>query len=217
MTARESRMLAGIAAAAVALGVTELVAVAFGPQADARTAVGSAVIDLTPGPVKEWAIQTFGTADKLALSILVLGVIALIAAVTARWETRRIPIGSAAIVIAGILGCAAVLSRAGASWADIVPTVVGTACGVAVLRLLTSGRWTDEPGEPDADTAADAPDRGRRLSLVTLGFLGAGVLTGVGGAVLSRLTTSVAGDRNAFALPKIDVAAPAVPPTVQPQ
>src|SRR5262245_39306132 len=109
--APESRMLAGIAAAAVALGVTQLVAVAFGPQADARTAVGSAVIDVTPGPVKEWAIQTFGTADKLMLAIGVLGVIALIAAVTARWETRRAPVGSATIVGAGILGCAAVLSR----------------------------------------------------------------------------------------------------------
>jgi len=106
--AAESRMLAGIAAAAVALGVTQLLAVAFGPQADARTAIGSAIIDLTPGPVKEWTIQTFGTADKLFLTIVVLGVIALIAAVTARWETRRVPIGSAAIVVAGILGCAAV-------------------------------------------------------------------------------------------------------------
>ena len=95
-----------------------------------------------------------------------------------------------------------------------MPTIVGTVCGVAVLRLLTSGRFTDEP---DGDPAADAPDRGRRLSLVTLGFLGAGALTGVGGAVLSRLTTSVAGDRQAFALPQIDVAAPAVPPTVQPK
>ena len=75
--------------------------------------------------------------------------------------------GSAAIVLAGILGCAAVLSRAGATMVDIVPTVVGTACGVAVLRLLTSGRFTDEP-EPTEDT--DSPDRGRRLSLVTLGF-----------------------------------------------
>ena len=65
--ARDARSLAGVAAAAVALGVTELLAVAFGPQADARTAVGSAVIDLTPGPVKEWAIQTFGTADKLGV------------------------------------------------------------------------------------------------------------------------------------------------------
>src|SRR3954452_11542035 len=212
--ASESRMLAGIAAAAVALGVTQLVAVAFGPQADARTAVGSAVIDLTPGPVKEWTIQTFGTADKLFLTVLLLGVIALIAAVAARWETRRVPVGSLAIVAAGVVGGAAVLSRAGASWADIVPTVVGTACGVAVLRLITSGRWTDEA---ESEEAPDSPDRGRRLSLVTLGVLSAGVASGVGGVVLSRLLSSVSGDRNAFAVPPVDVAAPKVPPTVQPK
>ena len=47
---------------------------------------GTAVIDLTPGPVKEWAIQTFGTADKLFLSVLVLVVIGVIAAVAAIWE-----------------------------------------------------------------------------------------------------------------------------------
>jgi DMSO/TMAO reductase YedYZ molybdopterin-dependent catalytic subunit len=210
--AAESRMLSGIAAAAVALGVTQLLAVAFGPQADARTAIGSAIIDLTPGPVKEWTIQTFGTADKLFLTIVVLGVIALIAAVTARWETRRVPVGSAAIVVAGIVGCAAVLSRAGATAADIVPTVIGTVCGVAVLRLLTSGRFIDAP-EPEEGS----PDRGRRLSLVSLGFLGAGALTGVGGVVLSRMLSSVSGDRDAFALPRIDVAAPPVPPTVQPK
>ncbi len=212
--ARDRRMLAGVAAAAVALGVTQLVAVPFGQQADARTAVGSAVIDLTPGPVKEWAIQTFGTADKLFLTVLVVGVIALIAAVTARWETRRVPVGSAAIVAAGILGCAAVLSRAGATWADIVPTVVGTACGVLVLRWLTSVRFTDEPQQPEE---SDNPDRGRRLSLVTMGFLGVGALSGVGGVVLSRLLSSVSGDRDAFALPRVDVAAPPVPPTVQPK
>src|SRR6185312_13573100 len=192
-TPRSAQAWYGVVAAAVALGVAQLVAVPFGPQADSRTAVGSAVIDLTPGPVKEWAIQTFATADKLVLSVLVVAVIAAVAAVTAQYETRRVPVGSAAIVLAGIAGCAAVLSRAGATVVDIMPTVVGTACGVAVLRLLTSGRFTDEP---DADPAADAPDRGRRLSLVTLGFLGAGALTGVGGAVLSRLTTSVSGDRN---------------------
>src|SRR6187200_2589745 len=128
MTGRESRMLAGIAAAAVALGVTQLVAVAFGPQADARTAIGSAIIDLTPGPVKEWAIQTFGTADKLFLTVLVVAVIAALAAVTAQYETRRLPVGSVAIVLAGIAGCAAVLSRAGATVADIVPTIIGTVC-----------------------------------------------------------------------------------------
>src|SRR6202158_3515987 len=151
-SARGTRMLAGIAAGAVPLGATQLLAVAFGPQADARTAVGSAVIDLTPGPVKEWAIQTFATADKLVLSVLVLAVIAVTAAVTASWETRRVPVGSAAIVVAGIAACAAVLSRAGATAADVVPTLVGTVCGVAVLRLLTCGRLTDSPREAD-----DAP------------------------------------------------------------
>ena len=197
--------------------MTQLLAVFFGPEADARTAVGSAVIDLTPGPVKEWAIQTFGTADKLVLSVLVLVVIAVIAALTATWESRRVPIGSAAIVLAGVAGCAAVLSRAGATVVDIVPTVVGTACGVAVLRLLTSGRFTDKPDEPHIPEDEDSPDRGRRLSLLTLGFLAAGALTGVGGVVLSRVRTSVAGDRDAFTWPAVDVGAPRVPPTVQPR
>ena len=151
--------MAGIAAAAVSLGVTQLLAAFVGPQSDSRTAVGSSVIDLTPGPVKEWAITTFGTADKLVLSVLVLAVIAVIAAVAGSMERRRVPIGSAAIVLAGVAGCAAVLSRAGASIVDIVPTVVGTVCGVAVLRLLTSGRFTDEPAEPAEPTIRRARSR----------------------------------------------------------
>lgn len=209
--------MAGVAAAAVALGVTQLLAAFVGQNADSRTAVGSAVIDLTPGPLKEWAITTFGTADKLVLSVLVLAVIAIIAAFAGSMEQRRVPIGSAAIAVAGLAASAAVLSRDGASFVDVVPTVVGTVCGVLVLRLLTSGRWTDEPGAAVDTDEPDIPDRGRRLSLMTLGLLGAGALTGVLGVVLSRARSSVAGDRDAFALPKIEAAAPPVPPTVQPK
>jgi DMSO/TMAO reductase YedYZ molybdopterin-dependent catalytic subunit len=206
--------MAGIAAAAIALGVTQLVAAFVGPQSDSRTAIGSSVIDLTPGPVKEWAITTFGTADKLVLSVLVLAVIAVMAAVAGSMERPRVPIGSAAIVLAGMAGCAAVLSRGGHLPVDIVPTVVGTVCGVVVLRLLTSRRFTDGPAEPDT---SDEPDHGRRLSLMTLGLLTAGAVTGVLGVVLSRARTSVAGDRDAFALPAVDVPAPPIPPTVQPK
>ena len=139
-------------------------------------------------------------------------VIAVVAAVTAMGETRRVPVGSIAIVAAGVAGCAAVLSRAGAT-VGIVPTLVGTACGVVVLRLLLSGRFADQPG----DEAADTPDPGRRLSLVTLGFLAAGVLSGATGVALNRRLASVAGDREAFALPRADVGAPPVPSTVQPK
>lgn len=214
MTTQGAKAMGGIAAAAISVGVAQLVAAAFGPQADVRTAVGSSVIDLTPGPVKEWAIQLFGTSDKLVLGVLVLVVIAALAAVAGIVESARRPLGSVLIVAAGVAGCAAVLSRAGATFVDIVPTVVGAACGVAVLRLLVSKRFSDsetEPGDPDA------PDRGRRLSLVTLGLLGVGVASGVAGAVISRLTSSVSGDRQAFTLPPVGEAAPPIPASVQPK
>jgi DMSO/TMAO reductase YedYZ molybdopterin-dependent catalytic subunit len=207
----------GVAAAAVALGVAQLVAVAFGPHADSRTAVGSAVVDLTPGPVKEWAIQSFGTSDKLALSIVVLVVIAVIAAIAAQYETRRKPVGSIAIVVAGALGCAAVLSRAGATPVDVVPTVIGTVCGVLVLRWLVTGRVAAPDAPADAAPAASDPDPGRRLSLVTFGLIGAGAVAGVAGSLLNRLNSSVAEDRTAFTLPTPrGVPAPVVPPAVQP-
>lgn len=212
MTARGTKAMGGIAAAAVALGVMQLLTVLVGPRADARTAVGSAIIDLTPGSVKEWAIQTFGMADKLVLTVTVLAVIAGIAAVTGQYETRQRPVGSIAIALAGAAGSAAVLSRAGATPVDIIPTVVGAVCGIGVLRLLVSGRFTDAPQGLD-----HGPDHGRRLSLVTLGFLAAGAVTGVAGVVLARVASSVSGDRDAFALPRVDVAAPPVPPTVQPE
>jgi DMSO/TMAO reductase YedYZ molybdopterin-dependent catalytic subunit len=205
------RMFVGIAAAALALGVAELVAAPFGPAADVRNAVGSAIIDRTPGALKEWAIRTFGTADKPFLSLSVLVVIAAIAAITAVFETRRAPVASATVVIAGLIGCAAVLSRPGATLTDVIPTLVGMCCGVAVLRLLLVRRRSDEVVD------AEAVDVGRRKSLAALGLLALGVIAAVGGGLLSRRLHSVAGDRNAFAVPRVDVAAAPVPPDVQPR
>ncbi|BCI87480.1 hypothetical protein NIIDMKKI_26860 [Mycobacterium kansasii] len=117
--------------------MAQLVGIPFGARADARTAIGSAVVDLTPGPVKEWAIATLGALDKLFLAVVVLVVIATIAAIAGTLETQRRPLGSAVIAAAGVLGCVAVLSRPGATALDTIPTVAGAACGVAALRLLT--------------------------------------------------------------------------------
>jgi len=204
-------MGAGVAAAAVGVGAAELLATFFSPAADVRTSVGTAVVNLTPGPVKEWAIQTFGTSDKLFLSVMVLAVIAAVAAITARWERSRIPLGSLAIAAGGAAGCAAVLARPGAGLADIVPTLAGVACAIAVLRVLTSGRIVDRVEESDATHDVDRVDGGRRLSLVTLGFTAAGLASGVLGAVLTRKVRSVSGDRDALALP-----APQNPPAPPP-
>ncbi|MEW5808927.1 MAG: molybdopterin-dependent oxidoreductase [Actinomycetota bacterium] len=214
MTTQGAKAAGGLAAAAVAVGVAQLVGAAFGPEADVRTAVGSSVIERTPGPLKEWAIQTFGTADKLFLTVAVLVVVAALAVVAGIVETRQRPFGSALIVAAGALGCAAVLSRPGAGALDIVPTVAGAVCGVAVLRLLTTRRFGDESVGDDG--AGRAPDAGRRRSLITLGLLAAGAASGVAGVVITRLASSVSGDRSAFALPRVDTPAAPIPADVQP-
>jgi DMSO/TMAO reductase YedYZ molybdopterin-dependent catalytic subunit len=198
------RMIAGVAAASVSLGVAELVGIPFGARANARTAVSTVVVDLTPGPIKEWAIQTLGSMDKPFLAVVVLVVIATVAAIAGTLETRRRPLGSAVIAAAGVLGCLAVLSRPGATALDTIPTVVGAACGVAALRLLTSRM-----------VAGREPDAGRRRFL-GYGLLGLGVVSGVAGAVITRLVHSVAADRTTFALPRPRTPAPPIPADVQP-
>ncbi|MGB6207747.1 molybdopterin-dependent oxidoreductase [Mycobacterium sp.] len=208
------RMIAGVAAASVSLGVAQLVGIPFGARADARNAISSAVVDLTPGPIKEWAIQTLGALDKLFLAVAVLVVIAAIGAIAGTFETRRRPLGSAAIAAAGVLGCIAVLSRSGSTALDIIPTAAGAACGVAALRLLTR-RFSPGPAGPEDKVGDDVPDTGRRR-FVMLGLLGFGVVSGVAGAVITRLAHSVAADRNSFALPRPRTPAPPIPAAVQP-
>ncbi|MUL85499.1 molybdopterin-dependent oxidoreductase [Mycobacterium sp. CBMA247] len=204
-------MIGGVAAAAVSLGVAQLVSIPFPPQAEPRNAVGSAIVDLTPGPVKEWVIQALGGLDKLFLALVVLAVIATTAAIAATYETRRRPAGSAIFTVAGLLGCAAVLSRPGATALDIVPTLVGTACGVAALRLLALRLWTT----PDDDH--DELDTTRRVWLITAALLGFGAASGLLGVVVNRLTSSVAAERNTSVVPSPRVPAPPVPAGVQPR
>ncbi|OBJ78514.1 molybdopterin-dependent oxidoreductase [Mycobacterium colombiense] len=208
------RMIAGVAAATVSLGIAQLVGIPFGARADARAAIGSVAVDLTPGPIKEWAIQTLGSLDKLFVSVVVLVAIATIAAIAGTLETSRRPLGSATIGAAGILGCIAVLSRQGATAFDTIPTVVGAACGVATLRLLTR-RFRPGPQDAEQEADHDEPDAGRRR-MVMLGLLGFGIITGLAGAVITRLVHSVAADRNSFALPRPRASAPPIPADVQP-
>ncbi|WKG06589.1 molybdopterin-dependent oxidoreductase [Mycolicibacterium sp. HK-90] len=223
-----ARMLGGVAAAAVSLGVAQVVGIFFPAQADPRNAVGSAIVDVTPGPVKELAIQALGGLDKLFLAVAVLVVIAAAAAIAATYETPRRPVGSAIFVVAGLLGCAAVISRPGATALDLVPTVVGTACGVAALRLLAVRLWSgpdDQASVGPADDRAevgpaDEPagvDATRRMWLATAGLLGFGAATGLLGFVAARVVRSVAAERDTSALPAPRVPAPPIPAGVQPK
>ena len=59
--------LAGVAAAAVAVGVAELVAVWTGPLSAPLLAVGGVVVDHVPPGVKDFGVRVFGVHDKTAL------------------------------------------------------------------------------------------------------------------------------------------------------
>ena len=58
--------LSGDVAALAGLSAAHLVAALTDPATSPVVSVGSTVIDLTPTPLKEWAIRQFGTKDELA-------------------------------------------------------------------------------------------------------------------------------------------------------
>ena len=210
-TSSNTRMLGGIAAAAVALGAAELIGGFFPPQANARSAIGSVIVDLTPGAIKEFVIQTLGSLDKLFLAVAVLIVIGVVAALAATYETRRRPLGSLIFLLAGALGCAAILSRTGTTVPDTFPTVAGTVCGVAALRLLTAKSWAARD-----ESAADT-DTARRTWLITAGLLGFGVASGLLGIVIGRLRSAVDAERDTAVIPTPRLPAPGVPVGVEPK
>jgi len=65
-----------VVAAAIALGLGELVAVFLRTAAAPVIAVGNRVIELSPEPWTRWAIDTFGKHDK---DVLIGGILVLLA------------------------------------------------------------------------------------------------------------------------------------------
>src|SRR6185312_4492361 len=80
----------GLLAAAAGMAAGHLVAAFVNPGASPVVAVGSAVVDSTPTPVKEWAVHTFGTADKPVL-LTGVSVVTVLAAVGIGLLARRRP------------------------------------------------------------------------------------------------------------------------------
>lgn len=139
-------------AAGLALGVAELVSAAIDPGSAPLAALGSTVVDHTPDRVREWAIDTFGTNDKLVLFVS-MGIVALgVAALAGRLERTDRPIGSALFALFGLAALLAAVNRPPATWTWAIPTVVGVALGIALLR------WTIRRCE-EADSSSA---RGRR-------------------------------------------------------
>src|SRR5688572_33128624 len=85
---------AGVLATLAGMSAGHVVAAAMNPASSPVLAVGSTVIDLTPTPMKEWAVREFGTRDKPILVGSVMLVTLLLTAVAGVIARRRFPVGA---------------------------------------------------------------------------------------------------------------------------
>lgn len=130
---------AGVLATAVGTAAGQLVAALTDPASAPVLAVGSTVIDLTPTPVKDWAISHFGTHDKTILVGSVLLGTLVLAAIAGGIARRRFLPGAALLVALVALAGAAALHRPTGTTSNALPAVVTAIVGVGALALLIRG------------------------------------------------------------------------------
>ncbi|GAA1977682.1 sulfite oxidase [Terrabacter lapilli] len=182
--------LSGILAAVAGIAAGHLVASFLAPASSPVLAVGSTVIDLTPTPLKEWAIATFGTNDKAVLQGSVLVVTLVLAALAGLLSRRRTAYAVGFIVVLTGLAGAAALLRPAARPLDVVPAVVAMAVGVTTLLWLTRLAGRSSADAPDRVVSAAGGTSGRRGFLAgALGVTALSILAAAGGQLRSGAQT----------------------------
>ena len=149
----------GVLAAAVAIGAAQLAAGLTVPQGSPVLAVGQAAIDLTPPPVKNFAISAFGADDKTVLLGGILVVLALYAALVGMLAVRRLAFGLWGLALFAVIGLAAAVTRPDSTPEYVVPTLAGAAAGAFALTRLVraAGRLSAHSAPAPAPSPAPAP------------------------------------------------------------
>jgi DMSO/TMAO reductase YedYZ molybdopterin-dependent catalytic subunit len=199
---------AGVVAGVVTIGVSTLLAgvlsrlTTSGGTASPVVAVGGAFVDRTPPWLKDFAVNTFGTSDKLAL-FFGMGVVLAILCGLIGWLGARRPVGGlVAFALLGAVGAAAVLSRPGSGGGDVVPTVLGTLSGLWVLSALWGRVGTRADAVARVDTVPARLDR--RGFLAMGGILAAlGVVATAAGQRFGGRTQQVLDARSKLRVPTV--------------
>ncbi|MEU4732852.1 molybdopterin-dependent oxidoreductase [Streptomyces sp. NPDC023588] len=208
--------LAGLLAAFTALAVAELVAGLVRPAAGPVTVVGGAVIDRTPAAVKDFAIRTFGENDKAVLQLGIVAVLAFIAVSLGILALSHRRAGAAGVLLFGVVGAAAALSRPDSTGAgDALPSVVGAVAGALTLYVLAS-KAVPVPARADADGEGTA-GWSRRGFLTAVGVTAAAAASAgaLGRFFTGRQGQGAVASRESLVLPEPASPAPAVPAGVQ--
>lgn len=194
----------GLLAAAAALGIGRLCAAPLGPDASPVLAVGAAAIDLTPSWLKDFAVATFGSNDKLVLLSGIGAVLALAAVAVGLLARRRLPYGLTGVAAFGLVGVLASATRPTSGPLDVLPSLIGAATGMAALTVLL--RPAPHRTKADAVPVPDAAP-GRRAFL--LAGAGTAALAAIGGGLGQVLQAGAGAARAAIRLPR--PAGPATP------
>jgi DMSO/TMAO reductase YedYZ molybdopterin-dependent catalytic subunit len=189
----------GVEAGVFTVGVATLLAALMTSQGLAGGtpsplfAVGGAFVDRTPPWLKDFAIATFGTHDKVALivgmALFLIGVCAVIGIVGARRPTA----GMVAFGFFGAIGMLAVATRPHSGTLDLLPTVIGTAAGLWALSTLWQRAAEGAQG--------NALDR-RRFLMGGAGFTLAGIAAATLGQSLGQGARQAAQSRSVIRVPK---------------
>ncbi|MCR6033043.1 molybdopterin-dependent oxidoreductase [Nocardioides sp. zg-579] len=203
--------LSGVLATLAGVAAGHLAAALLDPATSPVLAVGSQVIDLTPTPVKEWAISQFGTRDKPILIGSVLVGVVLLAAVAGLLARRRFAYGAAVFVLLVAVPAVIAVTRPTAGVSAVAPSLVALVVGLAALawlvRAAAPAAVGGRVGAPAEDRVEDRPGEAggpsRRGLLVAMGVVAgaAAVLGGAGRWVASYRTRAVAIDLPAAAKP----------------
>ncbi|WP_394353813.1 molybdopterin-dependent oxidoreductase [Nocardiopsis mwathae] len=153
---RATAALCGLIAGGAGLAAAEAVGALTRPEATPLLAVGAAVIDLVPRPLKEFAVAAFGTADKAVLLGGMAVTLAALAALLGTASRRRPAVGGAGIALVGLIGVAAALTRPDGGLLDGLPSAVGAGAATVLLRglLARAPRQGGPPEEGDAPPGA---------------------------------------------------------------
>jgi DMSO/TMAO reductase YedYZ molybdopterin-dependent catalytic subunit len=197
--------IAGAVAAGLALGVSEFVAGLVASLPSLIESLGNWVIDIVPLPVKDFAIETFGTNDKLALLIGITVVTLLLGIVVGIVSRKHFWIAM------GVFGAFAVLaSLAGARNPAVSIGVAIIPAGLAALTGLGALQWLYTLGETGDVSEEDSSSR-RAFIIATGAVVGAAALSAGFGRMLLERGRIIAAGRAEVVLPTPVEAAPPVP------
>ncbi|QUQ70482.1 molybdopterin-dependent oxidoreductase [Kutzneria sp. CA-103260] len=181
-------MLIGVLGVAAALAAGHLVAAFIDPNASPFLAVGNAAIDLTPSWLKEFAVSSFGTADKLVL-LTGMAVFLLVVAGVAGLLSRRNPIpGAALAVVLGGAAIVAVFSRSDLGQLATLAPLASLVAGVMTFRRLHAAALRVQAAG-NAPDSVDSLGHDRRTFL--LGSVGVAAGAGVAGLAGQLIGTRV--------------------------